>query len=425
VSTIFALATASGAAAIAIVRISGPETSTVLAALNGAVPALDRVARRRLLRHPQTGEPLDDALVIGFPAGGGYTGEPSAELHVHGGPATVRAILAALGDVDGARLAKPGEFTRRALENGRLDLTQAEAIADLVAAETDHQRLLALRGADGAVSRLIAEWRTRLNRAMALIEAAIDFPDEDVGDDPTGPAHGEIALLIDAIGREIGHAPAAQRLRSGFTVAILGAPNAGKSTLINAIAARDVALTSDIPGTTRDVIEAPCILRGRAVVFLDTAGLRETQDPIERLGQAAARARATEADLRIFLVTDDAAPPDTAWSPGDVWLRNKIDAGAGAAVGVSALTGEGLDWLLNLVATRAETDDANAATTLRDRHVVSLRAAIVHLEATCGAEPEIAAEELRLAAQALDSVLGKIDVEDVLDEVFSAFCIGK
>jgi tRNA modification GTPase len=422
--TIFALATAHGPAAVAIVRISGPACEKAVSALVRNPVPFDRVAHLRALHDPADGALLDEALILGFPAGRSYTGAVSAELHLHGGPATVRRVLLALAEVDGLRPAGPGEFTRQALENGRLDLTQAEGVADLVAAETDGQRALALDGLRGAVSDQVTLWREQILHAMALLEAAIDFPDEgDVTDAALDPVAALVEALRADIAAEIGRSDAARRIREGFVVAIVGAPNAGKSTLINAVARRDVAITSDIPGTTRDVIEARCDLGGQAVTFLDTAGLRDTTDTIEALGVSRTRERADAADMRLFLVAPDAPAPEATWRDGDVWVRNKIDASTG--VGISALTGDGIDWLLSLVAARVASEAGNRGAAFRERHVVGLKRAADALAVDVSAEPEILADALRQAVMALDAIVGGVDVEDVLDLVFSRFCIGK
>ncbi len=421
--TIYALATPPGRGALAVVRVSGPGAGSAAERLCGVV-AFDRRARLRLLRDAD-GAAIDEALVLGFPEGGGFTGEAAVEFHIHGGVATTRTLLGALGAMEGLRPARPGEFARRALENGRLDLTQAEAIADLVAAETDAQRRLAVGGLGGALSRQVAAWRAALTRALALLEAAIDFADEDLGAETTAPAAGIARALRAELEAEIGRGAAAQRVREGATVAILGAPNVGKSSLVNAIARRDVAIVSDLPGTTRDVLEARCALGGYAVTFLDMAGLRETADPVERLGVARARDRAAEADLRIHVAAPGEPWPEGPVAEGDFCVLNKIDRAAAGAVGVSAATGEGLPWLLETVAARVAALSGGAGAAFRARHVAALGVAARHLAHVEGAEPEVAAEELRLAAGALDSLVGRIDVESVLDEVFSAFCIGK
>ena len=426
--TIFALATAPGRGAIAVVRISGPDTSDALVHLGADVP-VDRRARVRRLLDPKTGAAIDEALILAFADGASFTGELSAEIHLHGGVATTGAVLSALAETPGLRPARPGEFARRALENGRIDLTQAEAIADLVAAETDAQRRLAMDGLGGALSRQVAAWRASLTRALALLEAAIDFADEDIGLDTTAPAAAIARDLAEDLSVEIQRGPAARRVRDGAVVAIVGAPNVGKSSLINAIAKRDVAIVSDIPGTTRDVVEVRCDLGGYVVTFLDTAGLRESSDPIERLGIDRARGRALEADLRIHVSAVDverqAENGMVVAGDGDFCVVNKIDQAKRGAVGVSAETGEGVAWLLEAVATRVADLGGGAGAVFRDRHVAAIAAAVRHLEAVEGQEPEIASEELRLAGAALDSVVGAVDVEEVLDEVFSSFCIGK
>jgi tRNA modification GTPase len=327
--------------------------------------------------------------------------------------------------MDDLRPAGPGEFARRALENGRIDLTQAEAIADLVDAETEAQRQLAMAGLSGALSRKIADWRATLIRALAQFEAAIDFADEDLGLDTTAAAAEFIRGLAETIAAEIGQGAAARRVREGAIVAIVGAPNVGKSTLVNAIAQRDVAITSELPGTTRDVLEVRCDLGGYAVTFLDTAGLRDTTDPIERLGVERARRRAEDADIRIHLAAPGEAQPLGPVAEGDLCVMNKIDAARPGAIGISAHTGDGLPWLLETITARVRIIGGGLGAVFRERHIAELTKALTHLRAVPHVEPEIAAEELRLAAASLDSVLGAIDVETILDQVFETFCIGK
>jgi tRNA modification GTPase len=424
-ATIFALATAPGRGAIAVVRVSGPLSGRVAELLGGAPLPLDRRARLRRLSDPESGDAIDEALLIGFSEGRSFTGEACVEFHLHGGPATSSALLAALAALEGLRPARPGEFARRALEHGKIDLTQAEAMADLVAAETDAQRRIAIDGLGGALSRRVAEWRASLTRALALLEAAIDFADEDLGAETVAPAAAIASGLRAALEAEIGRGAAARRVREGTVVAVLGPPNVGKSSIINAIAERDVAIVSEIPGTTRDVLEVRCDLQGYAVTFLDTAGLRDSEDPIERLGVARARQRAVDADLRIHVAAPGEPPPEGPVGDGDFCLVNKIDRWAKARCGVSAMTGEGIEWLLEVVAARAAALGGGAGAAFRDRHVAAMAAAVERLAAVEGAEPEIAAEEIRSAASALDSVVGALDVEDVLEEVFGSFCIGK
>ncbi len=325
--TIFAPATAAGRAAIAIVRLSGPGSGPALRALAGTLPP-PRVARHGRLSDPASGEELDDALVLWFPAPHSLTGEDVAELHLHGSRAVIAAVMAALGH-QGLRLAEPGEFTRRAFQNDKLDLTQAEAVADLAAAETEAQRRQALRQLDGHLGRLYHGWSDRLLRLLAHLEAVIDFPDEDLPPEIEARIAAETGSLAAEIARHLADDHRGERLRDGIAVAIVGPPNAGKSSLLNLLARREAAITSPTPGTTRDVIEVAVDLAGYPVVFADTAGLRESADPIEAEGRRRAVARAESAELRLF-VFDAGCPEDARgaaqWpGPDTILVVNKID----------------------------------------------------------------------------------------------------
>ncbi|MFZ5708890.1 MAG: tRNA uridine-5-carboxymethylaminomethyl(34) synthesis GTPase MnmE [Pseudomonadota bacterium] len=427
--TIFALASARGRAGVSVVRLSGPASWAAVAALAGDVPAARR-ASLRVLR--SGGDVLDTALVIAFERGRSFTGEESAELHLHGSVATVAAVLSALGELP-LRPAEPGEFTRRALENGRLDLTQVEGLADLIDAETEAQRRQALRVLSGAVGRRAASWRDGLLRAAALVEATIDFADEDIPLD----VRPEAGALLDSVHAELlaekRGFQAAERIREGFEVAIVGEPNAGKSTLLNRLAGRDAAITSEIAGTTRDVIEVRMDIGGMAVTLLDTAGLRGAADPVEAMGVARAIRRAEAADLRVFLSTGTVFP---MLAPGgdDIVVQAKGDlgarAGAGAGLpGVSGLTGLGVDWLVAEIGRRLQPLTAGPAAVTRARQRKAVERAIAALERARalldGASPELVAEEIRHAVRGLDFLIGRIDVEDVLGEIFGSFCIGK
>jgi len=325
--TIYAPATAAGRAAIAIIRLSGPLSGPALQALAGKLPP-PRVARHLRLSDPASGEGLDDALVLWFPAPHSLTGEDVAELHLHGSRAVVAAVMAAL-DRQGLRLAEPGEFTRRAFQNDKLDLTQAEAVADLAAAETEAQRRQALRQLDGHLGRLYEGWSDRLLRLLAHLEAVIDFPDEELPPEIEARIAAESGLLAAEIARHLADDHRGERLRDGIHVAIVGPPNAGKSSLLNQLARREAAITSPFPGTTRDVIEVAVDLAGYPVVFADTAGLRESADPIEAEGRRRAVARAQSAELRLF-VFDAGCPEDAQgaaqWpGPDTILVANKID----------------------------------------------------------------------------------------------------
>jgi tRNA modification GTPase len=426
--TIFALATARGKAGVAVVRVSGPAAPGAGEALAGPLPPPRRAGLRRL-RH--AGEVIDEALVLPFAEGESFTGEPVVEFHVHGGRAVIAAVLAALGAMPGLRPAEPGEFTRRALRNGRLDLSKVEGLADLIDAETEAQRRQAARDLTGAVGRRAEAWRRDLLRAEGLLAAAIDFADEDV---PPGAAAGvgDIAgALVAAWRAEIGGARMAERLRDGFEVAIVGAPNAGKSTLLNALAGRDVALTSAVAGTTRDVIEVRMDLRGFPVTLLDTAGLRTAGDDLEAMGIARAVERARAADLRVFLLDADGPPPGLGPSGDDIVVAGKADLRGPGASGVSGRTGQGLQPLLDTIADRVEARAAGIGAMTRQRHIHALGRAIAALEPaanllqTAPDRPELVAERFRAARVAVEGLVGRIDVEDVLGEVFARFCIGK
>jgi len=443
--TIFAPATAPGRAGIAVIRISGPRAIDALAALGVASHAPRRLRRARF-HDPTSGEIIDDGLVARFAAPRSYTGEDMAELHVHGSPAVVSALLAVLGRQAGLRLAEPGEFTRRAFENGKLDLTEAEAVADLVAAETAAQRRQALRQLSGELRQLYEGWRERLLRALAHLEAAIDFPDEGlppailVG--VTTTARG----LAAEIGSHLADNRRGERLRDGLSIAILGPPNAGKSSLLNALARRDAAITSAIAGTTRDVIEVHLDLGGYPAILADTAGLRESGDEIEAEGVRRARARAAEADLKL-MVLDTTRPEEASAAvralvdAETLVVANKIDlvagehasawtdrVGATPALRISVKTGAGLELLLaRLTDELARRFHASGAPLItRARHRAALEeclAALRRYDATV--LPELAAEDLRLAARALGRITGRVDVEDLLDIIFRDFCIGK
>jgi len=448
--TIFALSSGPPPAAIAVVRISGPQSRFGLETMIGSDPE-PRRATLATVRHPATKEPIDQALVLWFPGPNSETGEDSAELQLHGGRAVVAATLRALGSLPGFRLAEAGEFTRRAFENGRLDLTAVEGLADLVGAETESQRRQAFRQLTGLLGNRAETWRSRLIDAQALIEAGIDFSDEgDVPDDLVGPARKLAAELRAEIDSALADAGRGERLREGLTVVIAGPPNAGKSTLLNALARREVAIVSPYPGTTRDVLEVHLDVGGYPVTVLDTAGMREATDPVERIGVERARQRAEAADLVLWVVdgTDfSAAGEDCSGgfgalaSPGPVWLvRNKIDLAGGvqrdAATFVdservfvaSAMTGEGIREFVN--ALRGFATDSlgqEPALVVRERQRQALSAARDALERAIapGIADELLAEELRAAAAALGRLLGRVDVEDVLDRLFAEFCIGK
>jgi tRNA modification GTPase len=441
--TIFALASAPGKAGVAVVRVSGPGASAALRDLAGSLPAPRHAARRRF-RDPRTDETIDVGIALYFKAPASYTGEDVVELHLHGGRAVLDSIFASLGAREGVRLAEPGEFTRRAFLNGKLDLTEAEAVADLVAAETAAQRRQALRQLDGEFGRRCAAWRERLIRAQARLEAEIDFPDEDLPAALWLAVRTEVAALANEIGGELADKRRGERLREGVSVAILGPPNAGKSSLMNALAQRDVAITSQIAGTTRDVIEVEMDLGGYPVILADTAGLRSPGDAIEEEGIRRARARAEAADLRLVVV-DASKPEEFATirgylNPDTILVVNKIDLvdGKDAArlpteFGVPALplsvrSGAGLAELIRQLTEKIgnSLSGAHAPLVTRARHRAALEACHAALERFAGAAlAELAAEDLRAAAWALGRIIGRVDVEDMLDALFREFCIGK
>ncbi len=427
--TIFAPATARGRSGLAVIRISGSQSHAAAQALCATLPPLRVAGLRRLVWE---GEVLDEALVLIFAAGASFTGEDVAELQVHGGPAVVSAVLRALAQQPGLRMAEAGEFTRRALDNGVLDLTQVEGLADLIDAETEAQRRQALRVLSGAIGERVAGWRARLVRAAALVEATIDFVDEDVPVDVRPEVLGLIDSLLHDLRIEAEGVAASERIRDGFEVAIVGAPNAGKSTLLNRLAGREAAITSEIAGTTRDVIEVRMDVGGLPVTFLDTAGLRETDDQVERIGIERAVSRAMEADLRVFLLSgrDDLLIQPLA---GDLLVEGKADLRepAHATMAVSGTTGEGIAELLARIGDILQLRVASASVLVRERHRTAVLQGIESLEearrqmlrADFGAE--MAADALRRALGALDVLVGRVGVEDLLGEIFSSFCIGK
>ena len=428
--TIFALSSGRPPSGVAVVRISGPGAGTALEALCGALPPA-RVARYARLDDPATGEPLDRGLALFFPGPASATGEDVAELHLHGGRAVVAAVLRALGRLPGLRPAEAGEFTRRAHASGKLDLAEVEGLADLISAETDAQRRQALALAGGALSRRVGGWREGLIAVLALLEAAIDFSDEgDVAEDAIHQAVRRMGALEADLATALRDAARGERVRDGLVVAIAGPPNAGKSTLLNRLAGREAAIVSDIPGTTRDVLEVHLELAGQAVTLLDTAGLRETADAVEAEGVRRALARAEAADVVLWL-SEDAAPPPPALS-GAVRVRTKIDRGMAPPVGwlgLSAATGDGIEDLVALLEARADAlAGGSPALVTRERQRRALELAAHHLGRAAGefgGREELRAEEVRLAVRALDQLIGRVDVEDVLDALFGTFCIGK
>ena len=416
--TIFALSSGAPPAAIAVVRISGPRADAALIELAGRLPE----PRRATLAALRSGDGvLDRALVLRFPGPGSATGEDLVELHLHGGRAVVAAVQAVLGALPGLRAAQPGEFTWRAFENGRIDLAESEGLADLLQAETESQRRAAMALAGGALSRQIETWRLALLALAARVEASLDFSDEaDVAPDDFRAAFAAMAGPIEAwLAR-----PSAERLRDGIRVAIAGPPNIGKSSLINALSERDVAITSAIAGTTRDLLEAPVAIGGTPFVLIDTAGLRTSEDEIEAIGVARARDAMAGADIVLWLGAPAEAPT------GAIRVHAKCDLSPsppGVDVAISSLTGEGLDRLADLLVERAaRLLPVEGEVALHARHRAALADAAGWLrEGEDAADPLIAAESLRQALRALDRVTGRAGVEDMLDALFGRFCIGK
>jgi tRNA modification GTPase len=433
--TIYALATAPGRAAIAIIRLSGPEAGPALAVLAGGLPP-PRVARHVRFRDPESGEELDDGLALWFPGPASVTGEDVAELHLHGSRAVLAAVIGVLSG-RGLRLAEAGEFTRCAFLNDKLDLTQAEAVADLAAAETEAQRRQALRQLGGHLGAVYRGWGQRLLRLLAYLEAAIDFPDEDLPPEIEREVAAGAQALADEIEVHLADRHRGERLRDGIAVAILGPPNAGKSSLLNGLARREAAITSPIAGTTRDIIEVAIDLAGYPVVLADTAGLRDSADVIEQEGLRRALKRAEEAELRLFIF-DATRPEDArgaaAWpGPDTLLVANKIDLAANrhrlpdGALLVSTLSGEGLPGLISALTSRiSETYDIAAPVLTRARHREALEMASAALRRSFQTElPELRAEDLRLAWRSLGRITGRVDVEDLLDVIFRDFCLGK
>jgi tRNA modification GTPase len=449
--TIFALASGSAHAAIAVIRISGPAAGPAVAALcGGALPTPRRASLRRL--RDRSGAVLDHALVLWFPGPGTYTGEDCAELHLHGGRAVIDGVANALTEA-GLRPADAGEFTRRAFLNGRMDLVEAEAVHDLVAAETEAQRRQALRQLEGALGALYQDWAEQLRGILAYQEALIDFPDEDLPPAVEEQLLATLRSVHAAIRGHLNDAGRGEKLREGLFFAITGAPNVGKSTLINALAEREVAIVSAIPGTTRDALETRIVLGGVPVTLVDTAGLRETTDAIEAEGVRRAIARAEDADLVMTVVeagslrADELPPGATRGAPGpdaaragasphpgagrSLLIANKADLrlpGPEGALRISAKTGLGMDELRARLsqAARQMTESSGPPPLTRSRHRAALLAAAEHLDAAERAElAELRGEDLRLAMRAIGRITGHVGVEDILDTVFSRFCIGK
>ena len=449
--TIFALSSARPPAAIAVVRICGPQAGRALETLIGRMPPPRRAALARV-RDPADGEIIDEALALWFPGPNSETGEDMAELQIHGGQAVIAALLGALGRIEGCRMAEPGEFTRRAFLNGRLDLTEVEGLADLIAAETPAQRRQAFRQLKGLIGDQAETWRRQIIEALALVEARVDFSEEaDVPEDLLGLALHAAQQLRNAIAAALADGGRGERLRDGLVVAIAGPPNAGKSTLLNRLARREAAIVSPYPGTTRDVIEVHLDLAGYPVTLLDTAGIRASDDPVEQEGIRRAAARAGAADLVLWVVDSQATErtaPTVLKNPDktEIWLvSNKIDlagdkqwinseyqsASCTKHLAISAATAAGIDALIGALAQFAQAYFAVTETALvtRARHRHALEQTVAALghalaQSASGAE-ELIAEDLRNAATTLGRLVGRVDVEDILDVIFRDFCIGK
>ena len=426
--TIFALASAPGKAGVAVIRVSGPKARDAAEIL--CVSKLPpRGMTFRSLKTAE-GEILDQGLILTFEAPKSFTGENIAELQVHGSNAVVSAVLEALGNLDGLRLAEPGEFTRRALMNGRMDLAQVEGLADLIDAETEAQRSQAVKVMSGVFSQRAENWRKDLIRAGALLEATIDFADEEVPVDVTPEVNELLSKVYDDLKVVSSGISTAERIREGFEVAIVGRPNVGKSTLLNALAGREAAITSEFEGTTRDVIEVRMDFEGLPVTLMDTAGLRTTDDFVENIGISRAKDRARSADIRVFLVESD-KDVDIEIMPDDIVLRSKVDLSSDKENGISGLSGEGVDALVSRLTTTLKGRALKAELASRERHRVAISRAMSSLSSAMellnrGPDTyDIVAEELRDSSQALGMLVGKIGVEDLLDEIFASFCLGK
>lgn len=431
--TIFALSSAAGRAGVAVIRVSGKDAFESWRRLTGiAVPPARRLVRVSLRDGVR---PIDSGLGVIFEGPRSFTGEDVVEFHVHGGRAVIDGVLVALGVCTGLRPADPGEFTRRAFENGKLDLTEAEGILDLIEAETEEQRLQALRQAEGALSRQYDGWRERAVRILGYVEGAIDFSDEGLDEGLVREAKALAAGLLGDLNRHLDKGRRGERVRQGFYIAIVGAPNVGKSSLLNRLAGREAAIVSEKAGTTRDIIEVRMNLGGYAVTLADTAGIREAGEAIEAEGVRRARAAAARADLTV-VVGDASAPETDIGEVGDgtvVRVRNKIDlvegGGDGEVLGLSARTGEGVDALeADLVARIGDMGAGreDGVVWTRERHRHGIAAAASELERFCDIEEvDLGAEHLRRAIRSLARVVGRVDVEDVLDMIFREFCIGK
>ncbi|MDB5629249.1 MAG: tRNA modification GTPase trmE [Tardiphaga sp.] len=443
--TIFALSSGRPPTAIAVVRVSGSHAGTVLRQLAGRLPAA-RVATRVAL-HNAAREVIDDAIILWFPGPASATGEDVAELHVHGSRAVLAALIATLERIDGLRAAEPGEFTRRAFEHGKIDLTEAEALDDLIHADTERQRRQAMRQLNGLLGDRARDWRRQIIEASALVEASIDFADEgDVPSDLVGPALERVGALLSEIEGVLAVQGRGERLRDGLVIAIVGPPNVGKSTLMNQLARREIAIVSPRAGTTRDIIELHLDLDGYPVTVIDTAGIRESDDPVEQEGVRRARARAADADLRLWLVDaqarslDDGLEDWMAQGQAGFWvIRNKVDDLTSVPERmlpdrgwpchwISASSGAGIPELTAALVRFAGTffaDETSVITRARHRTLLHQAAGNLRAAVSSPADVEIVAEHLRAATHDLGRLVGRVDVEDVLGSIFSTFCVGK
>ena len=420
--TIFALSSGRPPAAISVIRVSGPGAHAAGARIAGPLPE-PRTAGLRELRHPQSGDLIDHALVLRFDSRAGSTGEDIVEFQCHGGRAVVDSLLSALAAIDGLRAAEPGEFTRRAFENGRIDLTEAEGLADLIEAETESQRKAALTLAEGGLRKQVAAWQDRLLALSAQAERAIDYDEEDESIDPA--LREAIGLLRDELAAWL-ERPRAEPLKDGVRVVVAGPPNTGKSSLLNALAGQERAIVTDLPGTTRDHIEVPLAIAGVPVLLTDTAGLRETRDQVEAIGVARASALVASADIVVWL----GAPAEAPLHPRRLLVHPKADLGGTAppgSIAVSAVTGQGLGELLERIGELARTllpaEDAIALNRRQAGHLTEAAAAL-H-DAGAAEEVVLIAESLRSARTAFDRLTGRAGIEDVLDALFGRFCLGK
>jgi len=431
--TIFALASARGRAGVSVIRLSGPDALKIGVEISGPLDE-SRLAHLRSFKNPKTDEVIDRGLVMSFKDGASFTGEPVVELQCHGSVSVVDAILSILGDFDRCRLAEPGEFTKRALLNGKMDLVEVEGLADLIEAETEEQRRQANRMMSGDLREKADVWTRKLLKLNALLEASIDFADEELPDELLANLGSDISELLKSLRSEIEGSRGNEIIRNGFTVAIVGKPNVGKSTLLNTLTGREAAIASEIAGTTRDVIEVRLNLGGIPVILLDTAGLHDSDDEVEKIGIDRARQRAADADLRLFLIEDegDLKGLDVSLEPGDLVVLSKSDLKSNlTGLGVSSKTGQGVTDLIAEIEGVLAKRTGPSSSLVRQRHIDTASAACFALEAALDLlaidnyDIELVSERVREAVSHLDHLVGKFNVEAVLGEIFSNFCIGK